>query len=67
MKTTILQLVQFQTKGQIFFKAEAFVKLFFYAGYPSTISKIEGFLNELVEQGLVEVKSTSEGLTYCSK
>jgi len=67
MKTTIIDLVRFQTKTTIFLKAEAFTKLFFYAGYESTATAIEGYLNELVQQGLVEVKEIDNAAMYCAK
>ncbi len=67
MKTTIIDLVRFQTKTTIFFKAEAFTKLFFYAGYESTVTAIEGYLNELVQQGLVDVKEIDNAAMYCAK
>ena len=67
MKTTIIDLVRFQTKTTTFFKADAFTKLFFYAGYESTVTAIEGYLNELVQQGLVEVKEIDNAAMYCAK
>lgn len=67
MKTTIIDLVRFQTKKTIFFKAEAFTKLFFYAGYESTVTAIESYLNELAEQGLVEIKNIDNAVMYCAK
>ena len=67
MKTTVIDLVRFQTKKTIFFKAEAFTKLFFYAGYESTTTAIENYLNALVKEGLVEVKEIKNTVMYCAK
>ena len=67
MKNTILELVNFLTKKTTFFKAEAFTKLFFYAGYESTLPAIEAYLNELVKQNLVKTININGELLYCSK
>ena len=67
MKTTILELVKFKTKKTTFFKAEAFSKLFFYAGYNSDPNSIISYLNKLVEKGLVETKEIDNELYYCAK
>lgn len=67
MKSTIIELVNFLTKKTTFFKAEAFTKLFFYAGYESTLPAIEEYLSELVKQDLVETINVDGELLYCAK
>lgn len=67
MKTTIIELVNFLTKKTTFFKAEAFTKLFFYAGYESNVTAIESYLIELVNQDLVKTINVDGEVLYCAK
>ena len=67
MQRPIIDLVRFLTKSNVFFKAEAFTKLFFHAGYDSTVTAIEEQLNKLVDRGLVEAKTIDDVVMYCAK